>query len=679
MKIVKNNSSILITCNTDDFTQVNNIWRADITGINRYIYQYYTCRIQVYNRASSLDDRVSVTIPNKITKTVNAADNQKWYNLDGFDTNRLSLAQQTIFLDIYFDPNKTYGGSMVKVEFATDNSSIYCYNNNVEDIRVFKGISNLFHLTGIFRDNIDLINPTFEIEYPEVPTFNYVFLNMFGRYYFVDSIECVRNGLYRIYCSIDVLMSYNEQLPDLQVYVTRQENNFDDLMPDNKVPSRLEFENNYGRGEGSELYNSINVLDHYTTTEEPMPYVLSVSTNHIAGDEVMSPYLPFNRISFFTRHGISTLADFVYSATFINAFKYDVNTNATLNWKLLFEEPMDGIINLRLYPFDVFRKIRGGIEDIVVYIGNKEVAIPKTGENQEIYNTGYISISSRSNIYVYGGHINLKPLLINNDNFLSQAPYTSIQIIIPYYGSMEIDITKFPTRDIAVVYVIDIYSNVCDILVMDKSHYASTSTADMNNSMKYVVYNTSISMGIDIPLSSISANETAKKVAGTVIKAAGTVASMAITAATGVPVAPTPELTPVTHRPTQRYLKRMDEYRQAKQEYHGLNAGKVIQTVSDVTVDVISAMQLKYSVGQCGSGWNWWQRDNELLVSIKQVKAYYPTNYNHLVGKPSRYSGRLGDLTGYTEVGAFHLEGINGITTEEKDLLEKILRSGIIM
>ena len=129
MEIVKNNSSILITCNTDDFTKVNDIWRADITGINRFIYQYYTCRIKVFNRSSSLDDRVSVTVPNKITKTVNVADNEKWYNLDGFDTNRLSLAEQTIFLDIYFDPNKTYGGSMVKVEFATDNSTIYCYNN----------------------------------------------------------------------------------------------------------------------------------------------------------------------------------------------------------------------------------------------------------------------------------------------------------------------------------------------------------------------------------------------------------------------------------------------------------------------------------------------------------------------------------------------------------------------
>lgn len=676
MTITYENNSVNMKIYRADFTKIINLYTKYVSLV-RYIYQIYNCKFRVFGDFSEVtDNTMQVSVRTTREVALRFKPDNEWHILD-FGYDRMSIAPTTVV-----NVSTTLSFDYIEVEFSVDNQYIYCFNNTKEDIVVDKNISvNSFALRfrGIFRDNIDLINPIFDIEWTQIPTFNYVYLNMFGRYYFVDNIECVRNNLYRIYCSIDVLMSYREQLKDLQVYVTRQENNFDDLMPDSKVPSRLEFENSYGRGDGSELYNSINVLDHYTTTEEPMPYVLSVSTNHTAGDEVMSPYLPFNRISFFTRHGISTLADFVYSATFINAFKYDVNTNATLNWKLLFEEPMDGIINLRLYPFDVFRKIRGGIKDNVVYIGNKEVAIPKTGENEEIYNTGYISISSNSNIYVYGGHIDLKPLLINNDNFLSQAPYTSIQIIIPYYGSMEIDITQFPTRDIAVVYVIDIYSNVCDILVMDKSHYVSTSTADMNNSMKYVVYNTSISMGIDIPLSSISANENAKKVAGTVIKAAGSVASMAITAATGVPVAPTPELTPVTHRPTQRYLKRMDEYRQAKQEYHGLNAGKVIQTVSDITVDVISAMQLKYSVGQCGSGWNWWQRDNELLVNIKQVKAYYPTNYNHLVGKPSRYSGRLGDLTGYTEVGAFHLEGINGITTEEKDLLEKLLRSGIIM
>lgn len=679
MQITYENNSINIKIYRADFTKVVNLYTKYVS-LSRYIYQIYTCKFRVFGDFSEVTDSI-MQVNVRTTRQVGLRfkpDNE-WHILD-FGYDRMTIAPITVV-----DVSTTLSFDYIEVEFSVNNEYIYCFNNTKEDIVVNKEISvnsYALRLRGTFRDNIDFINPIFDIEWTQIPTFNYVYLNMFGRYYFVDNIECVRNNLYRIYCSIDVLMSYKEQLQDLQVYVTRQENNFDDLMPDSKVPSRLEFENTYGRGEGSELYNSVNVLDHYGSTNEPMPYVLSVSTNHTAGDEIMSPYLPFNRITFFTRHGITTLADFVYSATFINAFKYDVDTNATLNWALLFEEPMDGIINLRLYPFDIFRKVSGAIPDNEIYVGNKEVSIPTTpipNSSDVIYNTGYIAVSSNSNIYVYGGHIDLKPLLINNDNFLSQAPYTSIQIIIPYYGSMEIDITKFPTRDVAVVYVVDIYANVCDILVLDKSHYTGTDGRNMIDSMKYVVYNTSISMGIDIPLSSISANETAKKVAGTVIKAAGTVASMAITAATGVPVPPTPELTPVTHRPTQRYLKRMDEYRQAKQEYHGMNAGKVIQTVSDITVDTISAMQLKYSVGQCGSGWNWWQRDNELLVSIKQVKAYYPTNYNHLVGKPSRYSGRLGDLEGYTEVGAFHLEGINGITTEEKDLLENLLRSGIIM
>ena len=74
-------------------------------------------------------------------------------------------------------------------------------------------------LTGSLRGESSIINPSFLIEYTNPSGFNYCYIPEFGRYYFITNITSVRTGIWRIDCSVDVLMSFKNQILSLNVIV----------------------------------------------------------------------------------------------------------------------------------------------------------------------------------------------------------------------------------------------------------------------------------------------------------------------------------------------------------------------------------------------------------------------------------------------------------------------------
>ena len=72
----------------------------------------------------------------------------------------------------------------------------------------------------------------------DIPTFNYVYIPVFNRYYFVDNIVSVRNRLWRISMSVDVLMSFKEQILKQYGFVKRNEFSYNQNLVDDKVPTQ---------------------------------------------------------------------------------------------------------------------------------------------------------------------------------------------------------------------------------------------------------------------------------------------------------------------------------------------------------------------------------------------------------------------------------------------------------
>lgn len=103
---------------------------------------------------------------------------------------------------------------------------ITLYTNESEKNKLEKTITNSILLEGNLRDESSIINPVILISSnkEDIPyMYNYAYVPAFGRYYFITDIESVRTGIWRVSMHVDVLMSYKEQIKNLNVIINNSE------------------------------------------------------------------------------------------------------------------------------------------------------------------------------------------------------------------------------------------------------------------------------------------------------------------------------------------------------------------------------------------------------------------------------------------------------------------------
>lgn len=103
---------------------------------------------------------------------------------------------------------------------------ITLYTNESEKNKLEKTITNSILLEGNLRDESSIINPIILISSnkEDIPyMYNYAYVPAFGRYYFITDIESVRTGIWRVSMHVDVLMSYKEQIKNLNVIINNSE------------------------------------------------------------------------------------------------------------------------------------------------------------------------------------------------------------------------------------------------------------------------------------------------------------------------------------------------------------------------------------------------------------------------------------------------------------------------
>ena len=142
---------------------------------------------------------------------------------------------------------------------------IILYNNHSENNKIDKSIVKIVELQGYLREQTSLINPQILIEFhPEqfdgyvkednqayvmyngikitwdsfinkyVLSANYVYIPEFNRYYFINDIVSIRQNLWQITLSVDVLMSYKNQILETNAFVARNQNKFNKDIIDNE-------------------------------------------------------------------------------------------------------------------------------------------------------------------------------------------------------------------------------------------------------------------------------------------------------------------------------------------------------------------------------------------------------------------------------------------------------------
>ena len=103
------------------------------------------------------------------------------------------------------------------------------YKNSAEDIRVDKTnyLTYVGEINGTLRQSVNITKPVVDIEYSNVPNFNYVFIPQFNRYYYVSDITSISKNIWGISLTVDVLMSFKNTIRAQNGFIVRNQYVFD--------------------------------------------------------------------------------------------------------------------------------------------------------------------------------------------------------------------------------------------------------------------------------------------------------------------------------------------------------------------------------------------------------------------------------------------------------------------
>lgn len=192
-------------------------------------------------------DTVSINITNtngriKIQWIASKSKAEDEFN-DDVSFNGLGLNPTTVLLPLgltaYEIPDSmTFYGIYTAV---TDEFTMYFYKSTAEKNRMDKSayLTEIIQSTGTLRRATSIISPEFEFIYNKVPDFNYVYIPNFNRYYFIDNIVSLRNNVWTLSLSVDVLMSFKEQIKECDGFIARNEFEFNHYLIDNRRSTQV--------------------------------------------------------------------------------------------------------------------------------------------------------------------------------------------------------------------------------------------------------------------------------------------------------------------------------------------------------------------------------------------------------------------------------------------------------
>ena len=117
-------------------------------------------------------------------------------------------------------------------------ANILLYETTDDKRKVSKTLSNVITLTDvIFKQPFDILNPVIIATYQNtIPAKNYCYLSNIARFYFIDKIVLLSGGRCEIYCSIDVLQTYDSQIRNLTAILVRSETSGTTQITDTNYP-----------------------------------------------------------------------------------------------------------------------------------------------------------------------------------------------------------------------------------------------------------------------------------------------------------------------------------------------------------------------------------------------------------------------------------------------------------
>lgn len=96
------------------------------------------------------------------------------------------------------------------------------YYNLSDDRAINKSLSGASTFEGFIRGEVNIMSPIIRFENNGVLRYNYAYVPEFQRYYSVKEKVCYRQGIWDISFDVDVLMSFRNDILNLDAVVDKQ-------------------------------------------------------------------------------------------------------------------------------------------------------------------------------------------------------------------------------------------------------------------------------------------------------------------------------------------------------------------------------------------------------------------------------------------------------------------------
>ena len=354
------------------------------------------------------------------------------------------------------DTNIWLSHNCLTFEELIDNFHVFFLKNNAEPERLNKQtyLNMVSHGTGTLRESSSVVNPiiTFEWTLGVAPSFNYVYIPQFERFYFVTNITFMANKLWVMELNCDVLMTYYDEIVQNNAYIERQQTAYDlsvvddMLTPENRITiTETEYTNKF-------FYTDIT--DRYSHTyESACPVVTAIGgiASYVGGAVDPTPdtsstalrKLPWETF------GLGLVTLYSMSPKALNDWMMSGNMQSL---ETIFTDFGEYIVGCKCFPFDVTALATSSTTDNPVKIGSKN-ATGLSAIRMNAFNNIKTIVSSFSVPRIYS-------------DFRDFAPYTKVTAFLPYIGYVDL-----PTNDVmgktgmSIDYAFDLIDGTCQAFI----------------------------------------------------------------------------------------------------------------------------------------------------------------------------------------------------------------------
>ena len=103
--------------------------------------------------------------------------------------------------------------------------NLILYQNLSEKNKIDKDIQFPLTITGTLKNESSIINPVIvaSLSANAASSYNYIYIESFNRYYYINDAISIRNGITELHCKVDVLMSFRTEILNNTAIIERSE------------------------------------------------------------------------------------------------------------------------------------------------------------------------------------------------------------------------------------------------------------------------------------------------------------------------------------------------------------------------------------------------------------------------------------------------------------------------